>query len=84
MGVTVEIPIPDELLGVLESRARSAGLNRDEYIRALVRRDLTSGQRLHTILDPFRRQVAESAISDDELTELFASAREDVYREKNP
>jgi hypothetical protein len=42
MSVTIEVPIPDELLPILERKAQSAGLNREEYVTALVSRDLRS------------------------------------------
>lgn len=34
------------------------------------------------LLEPFRRQVQESGLTDDELDKLFDEAREEVWREK--
>jgi hypothetical protein len=34
-------------------------------------------------LAPFRRQVAQSGMSDDELRAFFEELREEVYREKH-
>ena len=77
MSVTIEVPIPDELIPLLEQKARSAGLPRDEYIRALVSRDLKAPRRLDEVLKDFRSEVAASGMSDAELADLFKDARDD-------
>ena len=41
-------------------------------------KDITSDE----ALAPFRRQVEESGISDEELDDLFMQARRDYYREQ--
>jgi hypothetical protein len=77
MSVTIEIELPDELVPLLEQKARGAGLDREQYLRALVDRDLASPRTLDDILRPFREEVAASGISDDDLTNLFSAARKD-------
>ena len=83
MSVTIEVPIPDELLPILERKARSAGLKREEYVTALLSRDLSAPKALDEVLGAFRQQVAASGISDGELSALFAAARDDVQTEKS-
>ena len=75
MSVTIEIHLPDELIPLLEKKARGAGLDREQYLRALVDRDLASPRAMDEILRPFREEVAASGISDEELTALFTAAR---------
>ncbi|PYV16141.1 MAG: hypothetical protein DMG07_08385, partial [Acidobacteria bacterium] len=79
---TIEIPIPEDLLKLVDDRARNAGLKREEYIRAVLSKDVTGEPSLSEILAPFRDQVAASGISDEELARLFSGAREDSYRER--
>lgn len=84
MTRTIEIPIPEDLLKLVDDRARNAGLKREEYIRAVLSKDVTGEPSLSEILAPFRDQVAASGISDEELARLFSGAREDSYRDRKP
>lgn len=79
MSVTIEVPIPEELVPTLEIRARSVGLNREQYISALLSRELSSPAGIDQNLAEFREQVKTSGISDIELTDLFATSRDEVY-----
>ena len=81
MSMTVEVPIPDHLIPRLEQRARSAGLDREQYVRALVSRELAGPRTFDEILGGFREEVAVSGISDSELDQLFESARQDSLAE---
>jgi predicted DNA binding CopG/RHH family protein len=36
MAQTIEIPVPDELLRLVDERAQNAGLPREAYIRAVL------------------------------------------------
>lgn len=84
-SMTVEVPIPDDLIPRLEQKARSAGLDREQYVRALVSRDLAGPRTFDEILGGFREEVAASGIADSELDQLFESARQDSLAEhKNP
>ena len=64
MSMTVQVAIPDDLIPRLEQKARSAGLDREQYVRALVSRDLTGPRTFDEILGGFREEVAASGISD--------------------
>ncbi len=78
MSVTIEVQLPDDLIPLLEQRARGAGLDRQQYLRSIVSRDLTGPRRLDDILGAFRHQVSETGMSDAELFDLFDAARNDV------
>lgn len=80
--MTIEVPIPNDLIPRLEQKAQSAGVDREQYIRALVSRDLLGPRTFDEILSGFREEVAASGISDAELDELFDSARRDSLDER--
>ncbi|MCX6602318.1 MAG: hypothetical protein NTV52_01845 [Acidobacteria bacterium] len=73
--ITFQIPISDELLPNLDSRARNAGLNREQFLSELLCRELSTPDGLDEILAGFRREVSASSLSDAELTEVFSAAR---------
>ena len=80
----IELPLPEELLRLIDERARTTGLPREAYIRAVLSKDVGGEPSVSDILAPFRDQVAESGISDEELDRLSSQAREESYRERNP
>jgi hypothetical protein len=85
MSMTVQVSIPDDLVLRLEQKARSVGLDREQYVRDLVSRDLAGPKTFDEILGGFREEVAASGMSDPELDQLFESARQDSLAErKNP
>jgi hypothetical protein len=82
MSMTIEVSIPDEMIARLEQKARSAGLDREQYVRALVSRELAGPRTFDEILGGFRDEVAASGISDSELEQLSDSARHDSLAER--
>ena len=82
MSMTIQVPIPDDLVPRLEEKSRSAGVDREQYIRALVSRDLAGPRTFDEILSGFRQEVPASGISGGELDQLFESARQDSRRER--
>ena len=82
MSVTIEVHLPDDLIPLLERTARGAGLDREQYLRSIVSRDLTGPGRLEEVLSAFRNQVSASGMPDAELSDLFSAARADAG--KNP
>jgi hypothetical protein len=83
MTRTIELPIPEELLQLVDERARAAGLRREAYIRAVLSKDVHAEPSIGEILSAFRDQVTASGVSDDELDSMFRAAREDVQRERS-
>lgn len=80
MPRTLEIPVSEDLLRLLDEKAQRSGLKREDYVSALLSRDLAGPPALSEILKPFREQVASSGLTDEELSSLFTEAREG----KNP
>jgi len=83
MTRTIELPLPEELLRLVDDRARTAGLPREAYIRAVLSKDVSGEPSVSEILAPFRDQVADSGIGDEELDRLFSQARGESYRERS-
>jgi hypothetical protein len=82
MTQTIEVLLPEELLRLVDERAQSAGLPRDAYIRAVLISVVGSKPTIDEILAPFRDQVADSGISDQELDRILSEARDESYRER--
>jgi hypothetical protein len=85
--------LPPEMEEKLRQRAAERGQTVDGYVRQLVEREVLgtndgrtgaappSAPRLPSdeALAPFRNEVAESGMTDDELLEFFEGLREKVY-----
>jgi hypothetical protein len=84
MPRTIEIPVSDDLLRLLDEKARRCGLKREDYVSALLSKDLAGPLTLAQILKPLREQVAVSGVTDDELDQLLAEARKDAHRKSHP
>lgn len=78
MSVLIQVPLPDDQVAALQRKAESAGLQVEMYVSHLVAQDLRHARSLSEVLEGFRKQVAESGISDEELDELFVSSRNEV------
>jgi hypothetical protein len=83
MTRTIEIPLPEELLKLVDQKAQNAGLEREDYIRAVLSKDVKGEPSISEILAPFRDQVVRSGVGDEELDRLFSEAREESYRERS-
>jgi hypothetical protein len=95
MSITISLPL--EIEEKLHQRAAESGQTVDGYVRQLVEQEVlrASGGRPGGVpliparlpsdeaLAPFRKEVAESGMTDDELLEFFEGVREEVYGEKH-
>ena len=79
MSITISLS-PEQERRLFE-RAAQSGRDPVDYIRHLIDRDLHTPA-LDEVLAPFRRQVEESGMSDDELAGFFEEVREEVWGEK--
>lgn len=71
-----------EVEAKLRARAASVGLPVEEYVGGLIQRDLSDERSLDVILEPFRRAVQASGITDEEYDELFQVARDEWHQAK--
>ena len=77
MSITIDLT-PDQEKKLSERAART-GQDLAGYVHRLIERDI---QEVDEALAPFRRQVADSGVSDGELASFFESIRDEVWREK--
>ena len=74
--------IPADSLRLLDQRVVQKGGDRAGYAREILLKELHSPT-LEEILAPFRKEVEENGITDQELDSLFEKARQEVYDEQN-
>ncbi len=79
--MTVVLELEPEIEEALQKKAIADGKDVQNYIEDSLRK-LALQPSLDEILAPFRREVAESGITDDELDALVEEAREEIYQEK--
>ena len=90
--MTITITLPTEAEAKLRRRAAEAGVTPDALARQLLekilagRRDVAPSARqesaLDAVLDPFRKEVEESGMTDDELRDFFSEVRDEMRAEK--
>jgi len=78
MSLTINLS-PDQERRLLERAARN-GQDVTAYVHRLIERDIEDAAEA---LAPFRRQVSESGISDDELNSFFEEVRDEVWQQKH-
>jgi hypothetical protein len=77
----LQIPLPPDTEETLRERAKANGEDVSSYAARLIQEALTTPS-VDELLAPFRRQVEESGIGDDELDQLGEELRRDVRQEK--
>ena len=86
--MTITISLPREVEESVKSQAAKDGLPLEDYVESLVEEatrrrkkiDLLAEKSFDEILAPFRRNVEESGLSDEELDALFREARKEASR----
>lgn len=86
--MTITIDLPPEVEASVKTQAAKEGLPLEDYVTSLVeegtkRRDrieLLAEKPFDEILAPFRRNVEDSGMSDEELDSLFTGARKEASR----
>jgi hypothetical protein len=95
--MSITISLAPETEEKLRQRAAESGQTVDSYLRQIVERELLgtnggpagstlprpTGLPSDEALAPFRKEVAESGMTDDELFEFFEGVRDEVYQEKH-
>ncbi len=80
--MTVTLEFKPEIEKALRAKAFSGGVDIDVYLERLVERDLRRKASLDAVLAPFRREVEESGISDEEFDQFVEEIRDEVYQEQ--
>ena len=77
----LQIPVPPDTEETLRERAKANGEDVASYAARLIQEALTAPS-VDELLAPFRMQVEESGIRDDELDRLGEELRQEVRQEK--
>jgi len=80
--MTLVITLPPELEEKLRQRATDAGEDAATFARKTLEEKLHGPRSLDEILAPFRKQVAQSGMSDSELDDFYEGLRDEVWRER--
>jgi hypothetical protein len=78
----VHIQLPDALGTRLENEAHRRGVDASQFASQLLERALARPS-LDEILAPFRKQVEESGLTDEQLDALFQDAREQAWNARS-
>lgn len=79
--MTLTISLPPHLEAKLRDRASASGQTPADYVSRLVEQAVARPT-LDEVLAPFRRQVDESGMSDEQIDEFFQGLREKAYQER--
>ncbi len=80
MVVTIELK--PEVEALLVKRAASQGCDVKDYVQKVIEKDVRSPDTFDEILAPFRREVAQSGVTEQELDQVFKEARQKVFKAK--
>ena len=80
--MVISLNFSDGTEKMLSEQAASRGQSVEDYAAELIRKGVSGGKSFAEILAPFRKQVADSGISDSELNELFDTARTEAHEAK--
>jgi predicted transcriptional regulator len=81
--MTITIRLSDEEQRRLAERAARSGRDLADYVHLLIKRDIQQMAGVEQALAPFRRQVEESGLTDDELGDFFEDVRAEVWQDKH-
>ena len=81
--MTITLELPPEVETAVKTQALKDGLPLETYVTSLVKKAQQQRERIEVlaeksfdeILEPFRRNVEESGLSDDDLDAIFSTAR---------
>lgn len=79
--MTITIDLPSEVEIALQKKATADGKDVRNYIEDSLRK-LALQPSLDEILAPFRREVAESGMSEEDLDDLIESERQAMWEER--
>ena len=80
--MTVVLELKPEIEEALQKKAKANGFEVNIYLEMLIEKDIDRPKTLDEILAPFRREVEESGITDDELDVLVEESKQDIHNGK--
>lgn len=86
--MTITIDLPPDVEASIKTQADKDGLPLEDYVTSLIqegtqrrnRIDILAEKSFDEILGPFRRNVEETGVTDEELSDLFTIARKEASR----
>jgi hypothetical protein len=81
--MTITIDLSPETERKLRERAAELGQDVTTVAETLIELGVKERPTLDEFLAPFRKQVRESGMTDDELATFFEEMREEVWREQH-
>lgn len=81
--MTLSLSLSPQAEAKLRERAAAAGLDPSTYAKGSLE-DVVTKPSLDEILAPFRRQVSESGMSEEELYDFYAELRDEAVGECLP
>ena len=86
--MTLTIELPDKVESRLTLRAKRRGMTLPEFAMEVMERladesPESTAESIDEIMAPFRKQVAESGMSEDELDAFFQEIRQEVWDEQH-
>lgn len=79
--MTLTIHLPERVELRLAERASQEGKTAESLATELIEKAVETDETIHDILAPFRKEFAESGMTEDEWTALVEEAREEVWQE---
>jgi hypothetical protein len=80
--MTITITLTPEEEHRLAERAARLGQDVTIYVHHLIEQDIHSSRTANEALEPFRREVEQSGMNDEELGAFFEELRDEVWNDK--
>jgi hypothetical protein len=81
--MTLSLELAPDLEQQLQERARATGQDIAQYVLQTLQEKVQRKPTVDELLAPFRKQVEESGMTDEELEAFFEEVRDEVWREKH-
>ena len=81
--MSISIPLSSEAEARLRERAEAAGEDITSFATRILH-DVLTAPSVDELLAPFRKQVEEGGMTDDELDGFYEDLRNKVWEEKQP
>ena len=82
-AMTLTINLSAEMERMLQARASASGQKVTEFVARTLEEKLRAQPTADELLAPFRKQVEDSGMTDEQLGGFFEEVREEVWREKH-
>lgn len=80
--MTVTLELKPEIERALKIKAADKECDLNGYLMSIIEKEVSGPKTIDEILAPFRLEVEESGITDDEFDAFVDEIREEIYQEK--